>query len=108
MSDAHGSHGSSSFSDSALRAVSIIGLVAILVLGAWGVIQLVVGLPDFFASFGSHSTTQHQTATTTSEAVVITAPATVTSGEPFPLSWTHTGASTDNFTFSYACADGLS
>ena len=34
-----------SWVDLALRALALIGLVAILVLGAWGIIQLAFGLP---------------------------------------------------------------
>ena len=94
------------FRDSALRAVAIIGLIAILVLGAWGIIQIVVGLPDFFSGFGNSSTPRAQTS---AEHVTVSAPTLVTSGQPFTLSWAHTNASGNySFTFSYACADGLS
>jgi hypothetical protein len=92
------------FRDSALRAVAIIGLIAILVLGAWGIIQLVVGLPDFFSSFGSPSSI----GTTTAEQMNATAPSIATAGQPFTLSWSHQGgAGNYGYAISYACADGL-
>ena len=95
------------FRDSALRAVAIIGLIAILVLGAWGIIQLVVGLPDFFTRFGGGSATS--TTESAGEHLTVTAPSIVTSGQPFPLSFAHTGAAGNySFAFSYSCADGLS
>ena len=92
------------FKDSLLRAIAIIGLIAVLVLGAWGIIQLVVGLPDFFARFGSNSSIS----TTSTEQVVVSAPASLTSDQPFTLSWTHTGGSGNyGYGISYACATGL-
>ncbi len=91
------------FKDSALRAVAIIGLIAILVLGAWGIIQLVVGLPDFFNSFGGGSSSS-----TSQEQVVISQPSAVTSDQPFTLSWAHkNGSGNHGFVISYACAEGL-
>jgi hypothetical protein len=98
------------FRDSLLRAVAIIGLIAILILGAWGIIQLVVGLPDFLGNFGSHSSTTSTTtpSSTQQERVSIGAPASVASGQPFNLSWSHTG-STGNYSYqlSYACQTGV-
>ena len=75
------------FRDSALRAVAIIGLIAILVLGAWGIIQLVVGLPDFFSNFGGSPAMT----TSSAEQIAVNPPALVTSAQPFTLAWVHTG-----------------
>ncbi len=95
-----------SFKDSALRAVAIIGLIAILVLGAWGIIQLVVGLPDFFNNIGQG--TSSKTTTSSSEQVVLSAPSVVTAAQPFTLSWAHKNASGNyGFAISYSCASGL-
>lgn len=92
------------FRDSALRAVAIIGLIAILVLGAWGIIQLVVGLPDFFGNFSAGTPTRK----TATEQLAVVAPQSVTSGQPFPLSWSHTnGSGSYSFSITYACAEGL-
>ena len=91
------------FRDSALRAVAIIGLIAILVLGAWGIIQLVVGLPDFFSNFGGSPS-----ASQSGEQIKVNPPALVTSGQPFTLAWVHTGGSGNySFAISYSCAANL-
>ena len=104
--DSHG-HSSSPVRDALLRAVAIIGLIAILVLGAWGIIQLVVGLPDFFARFSS--STPRTTTTSSAEQIVITAPSIVTSGQPFTLAWQRKGGSgAVSYMFSYSCVEGLS
>ena len=93
------------FRDSALRAVAIIGLIAILVLGAWGIIQLVLGLPDFFNNLGGGTSTNKPAA---AEQVVISAPSIVTAAQPFTLSWAHQNASGNyGFAISYSCASGL-
>lgn len=102
MNDTHG------FRDSLLRAVAVIGLVAILVLGAWGIIQLVIGLPDFISGlgFGSNPSSLF---TNSTEQVAVTAPKNATSDQPLTLSWNHTGGSGNySYAISYACATGLS
>lgn len=91
------------FKDSVLRAIAIIGLIAILVLGAWGIIQLVVGLPEFFNNFSGSSS-----APLAKEQVVISSPGSVTSDQPFTLSWAHKNSTGNHgYTISYACAEGL-
>ncbi|MDQ5955475.1 MAG: hypothetical protein QG621_478 [Patescibacteria group bacterium] len=105
--DTHG-HSASPVRDALLRAISIIGLIAILVLGAWGIIQIVMGLPSFFERFSS-GTTPPPTTTSSSEQIIITAPSIVTSGQPFTLAWQRKGGSgTVSYSFSYACVEGLS
>ncbi len=95
------------FKDSLLRAIAVIGLIAILVLGAWGIIQLVIGLPGFFANFGFNASPS-SFFTSSTEKVAVTAPDSVTSDQPFTLSWIHTnGSGNYGYAISYACATGL-
>ena len=101
------------FRDSVLRAIAVIGLVAILILGAWGIIQIVFGLPDFLSGlggrFGSNPPTQTQTTSgTATEGLSLSAPTIAHTGEPLALSWNHANA-TGNYGYlvSYSCASGL-
>ena len=94
-----------SFRESALRAISIIGLVAILILGAWGIIQLVVGFSDFWSGY---STSTIVTQKDTAEHLTITTPVSLTSDQPFTLSWAHpNSAGKYAYTISYACSGDL-
>lgn len=43
----------SSMKDLFLRAIAVLGLIAVLLLGAWGIIQIAVNLPAFFGGVGS-------------------------------------------------------
>lgn len=60
-----------SFRENVVRAVAVVGLVAVLVLGAWGIIQLAFVIPNFFNNLASQTpapvatTTPTQTTTTT-------------------------------------------
>lgn len=88
--------------DSLLRGVAVIGLIAVLVLGAWGIVQLVVNFPNFF-------THESDATETVVEKLTVSMPSPVTSGTLFPLSWSHTGKSGNYaYSISYSCADGLS
>jgi hypothetical protein len=40
------------YTDTALRAVAVLGLIAVLLLGAWGIIQIAFNLPSFMSSVG--------------------------------------------------------
>jgi len=90
-----------------LRLVAIVGLIAVLILGAWGIILLAFNLVGLFngtpVNFGSMWGNAK-------EEVVITLPSTVASGKSFSASWKHTNAPEGDYSFavSYACEDGLS
>jgi hypothetical protein len=85
------------FRENFLRVIAVIGLIAILLLGAWGIIQLAFYLPTFFSNFGQAK-----------EALTVTAPAQSVSDKAFPLSWKHAGKSGEySYSVSYACAPGL-
>lgn len=88
----------STFRENALRVVAVLGLIAILLLGAWGIIQLAFRLPGFLQNFGKAK-----------ESVVLTLPAQTTSDKATTLSWKHTGYSGEYaYAVSYTCAEGLS
>ena len=73
------------------------GLIAILLLGAWGIIQLAFYLPTFFGSIGQ-----------TKETLTASAPAQSVSDKAFPLSWKHAGKDGEySYAVSYACSPGL-
>jgi hypothetical protein len=104
--------------DWALRVIALIGLVAILVLGAWGIIQLAFGLPDVLGGISSSvsslfekspATTSTQSAVqTAAESINVTAPSLANSGQAFTLSWTHTGGTGQYaYQISYSCQSGL-
>jgi hypothetical protein len=85
------------FRENFLRVIAVIGLIAILLLGAWGIIQLAFYLPTFFSNFGQAR-----------EALTVTAPSQSVSDKAFPLSWKHAGKSGEySYSVSYACAPGL-
>jgi hypothetical protein len=95
---------SATFRDRALRAIAILGLIVILLLGAWGIIQIAFTLYGFLGHTGSSA----GTATNKQELVTVTAPLTVTSGSPFNLSFSHTnGSGNYAYQISFSCAQGL-
>ena len=98
--------GKTTFKDRALRAIAILGLIAILLLGAWGIIQIAFTLYGFLGA--STPTPVVQTAPKP-EAMVVTAPGVINSGVPFTLSFSHQNA-TGNYSYqiSYSCAANLS
>ena len=93
------------FRDNAMRVVAIIGLIAILLLGAWGIIQLAFYIPTLFS--GSSSRTPSSVVPT--ESISVSANSPVTSGDTLTVSWRGVGASSARgYTVSYSCVDGLS
>ena len=97
-----------------LRAIAVVGLVAVLLIGAWGIIQIAFYIPTFFnsstvdqANLGTIIPGSNQA--TGPESVLLTAPNIITSAQPFLLSWSHQNAS-GNYAYqlSYSCAAGVS
>ena len=74
------------FREHAIRIAAIVGLVAVLLLGAWGIIQLAFVIPNFFSNLGSGRSAAPET-------LSASVPLSVTSGQSFPLSWTHRNSS---------------
>lgn len=89
------------FKENALRIIAVIGLIAILLLGAWGIIQLAFIIPGFFSGNSSG-------VSNTQETLSLSVPQTVTSGDNLTISWSHKGGSGEYaYSISYACQDGL-
>ncbi|HEY4502190.1 MAG TPA: CARDB domain-containing protein [Candidatus Paceibacterota bacterium] len=85
------------FRENMLRVIAVLGLIAILLLGAWGIIQLAFYLPTFFSNWGSAK-----------ETLSVSVPAQTTSDKAAALSWKHTGKSGEySYSASYTCAPGL-
>lgn len=97
-----------------LRTIAVLGLIAILLLGAWGIIQLAFALPNVFGNIGNSFTSlfTHNTApASTKEDVAVSVPATTPNGQPVTVSWVHANADKSgqySYALSYACESGLS
>ncbi len=93
------------FKENALRIVAVIGLIAVLLLGAWGIIQLAFFIPTFLSDLANGRVTPKAA----QESIAITVPSTVTSAQAFPVTWTHKdGKDKYSYSLSYSCAEGLS
>jgi hypothetical protein len=96
------------FKENTLRVVALIGLLAVLLLGAWGIIQLAFFISSLFSNAGGAASTSlqqpvHQT-------ITVSVPASATPGTPATVSWNLSGGTGNNvaFALSYSCASGLS
>lgn len=98
----------SGFMDMFIRAISVLGLIAVLLLGAWGIIRLAVNLPSIASSIGSSISSLFKGKTPT-ETLTVTLPTSATSGQTIEATWKHTktGSEQYSYTLSYACQDGL-
>jgi hypothetical protein len=96
-----------SFRDQVLRVVAVVGLIAVLLLGAWGIIQIAFNLPSFFGNitnFGGIFTREPA-----KETLTVSVPTAVLSERAFPLTWKHSGKSGEySYSISYACVEGVS
>ena len=97
-----------------LRAIAVLGLIAILLLGAWGIIQLAFAIPGVFSNLGSGVSslfTSSSAPASTKETVTVTMPASVGNGGTLDVSWMHANADSSgqySYAISYACQSGLS
>ena len=94
--------------ENALRVVALIGLLAVLLLGAWGIIQLAFFISSLFSNAGGAASTSlqqpaHQT-------ITVSVPASATPGTPATVSWNLSGGTGNNvaFALSYSCVSSLS
>ena len=79
------------------RALAIAGIVILALIVLWGLIHLLTLSGGWFSGlFGG-----------TKNAITVSAPAQVTSGTPFTLSWKHTTKERGSYAFLYQCKDGL-
>ncbi len=96
------------FKDNVLRLVAVIGLLAVLLLGAWGIIQIAFVLPSFFNNMGGAISGLFRHAPA-AEQLTISIPAGVVAGQPFVLNWSHTNKQGEHsYAVSYSCESGLS
>ena len=106
-----------SFKDLVLRAVAVVGLVAVLLVGAWGIIQIAFYIPTLFGQSDTTTSTDSAVSTSTAavqtptatEALSLVTPTMIASGQPFLFSWNHqneTGAYA--YQISYWCGSGVS
>jgi len=68
------------FRENVLRVVAVIGLIAVLLLGAWGIIQLAFFIPTFLSNIGGSLTAKTETikvAATTIQTQVVQTPAVI-------------------------------
>ena len=95
-----------------LRAVGVLGLIALLVLGAWGIIQLAFGLPGFMGNLFEKAATNTPVAAVDdkSQKMSVKTPSSVESSAPFTVAWTHEyiKGPTYSYTLSYSCMNGVS
>ena len=94
-----------SYTDLFLRTIAVIGLVAVLILGAWGIIQLAIAIPGLFSSNGSST----GTTTVQKNSLSVTSPSSIFSGQTAQVSWALKNPATAqySYTISYACQNGL-
>jgi hypothetical protein len=94
------------FKDSVLRAVAILGLIAILLLGAWGIIQLAFFISDLVSNAGGQASSSQQTSG--HEFITASIPAEATTGQSVTITWNHTGSSGNySYQLSYSCVAGM-
>jgi hypothetical protein len=80
------------------HALAIAGIVILAIIVLWGLIHLVTLSGGWFSGlFGGGN----------KNAITLSAPAQVTSGTPFTLSWKHATKERGSYAFIYQCKDGL-
>jgi hypothetical protein len=90
-----------------LRAFAVLGLIAVLLLGAWGIIQLAVAIPTIFSNIGSGASGLFSGIK--KETLSVSAIAALTSGQTLQISWEHKNKEGEySYAISYACKTGLS
>lgn len=93
-----------------IRVAGSIGLIAIVLLGLWGIYQIALYIPGVVGNVSDKaSTVFSSTSSSAKETLVLTAPASVQSETPLLVSWKHTGESgAYSYLVSYSCAPGVS
>ena len=97
------------FRDSIVRAVALIGLLLVLLLGAWGIILLAFNLPTIAGNIGNSivSLFDYSPSGVTDDSLQVSAPESVQSGSALSLSWNIDNANDYSYVVSYACKNGL-
>lgn len=97
------------FKDRALQAAAVVGLIAILLIGAWGIIQLAFVLWGFLGNVSTDRDTNSPVATQQTEQISVSVPtASIASGSPFTVTFARTGGEGNvAYELSYSCVDGV-
>lgn len=92
-----------------IKALAIVGLVALLIFGLWGLIRVVSLIPGIGSTLAAVGTSL-SSIFVPAERLEITLPsANVKSGEPLAITWNHVGKrGTGSYTLSYECRGGFS
>ncbi|HVV15304.1 MAG TPA: hypothetical protein VHD55_02830 [Candidatus Paceibacterota bacterium] len=108
-------HEKKTFRDTFLRVVALLGVILVLLLGAWGIILLAFNLSSIVGGVGSSLTslmtgTAHDTNDNGTEEMTLTVPSSaVASGQSFSVSWNHSNKDGEySYALSFSCASGLS
>lgn len=95
MSDTHPKGGSTMM---VANILAIVGSIILIVIIMWGLIHLLSISGGFFSSlFGGKGDTS----------IAVTAPASVTSGQPARISWKHSSDDAGSYALIYPCSEGL-
>lgn len=98
-----------SFREKFLRVAATLGLVAVIVIGAWGIIQIAFNLSGVLGGIGSWAQSIFSRTPVAKESIVLSLPNLTTSGEPLAVSWTHANQGDGAFAYTivYSCTTGL-
>ncbi len=89
------------------KTLAVIGLLAVLAFGAWGLMRVAEFAPIAFDRILTAAVTL-SSVFTPADRVDLSAPSSVLSGEPFELSWKRRNDNPGVYTISYACRDNIS
>lgn len=105
VSDKPRHKGKNTFKDQLSRAVAVLGLIAVLLLGAWGIIQIAFNIPGVLSQVTTLFAGKPKP-----ETIALSLPSTTTTGLAFAATWTHANKGAGNYMYSlsYSCVDGLS
>lgn len=93
----------------ALKALSVVAFVIVLIFGVWGLIQVARLVPNVFSSLQSAAVSLSSIFVPAERLEVSLSSSNVTVGEPFDFSWKHENKRTDGiYRVSFSCRDGVS
>lgn len=93
----------------ALKALAVIGFVAILIFGVWGLIQVGRMFPSVMSALSSAAVSLSSIFVPAERLEIALPSGNVVSGEPFTIEWSHEGKRKDGtYSLSFDCRDGLS
>jgi len=92
------------------KALAALGFVAVLIFGAWGIIQVARLIPTLGSSGSSNTSSASRPSIFSKKEnlSIVLDSANVKSGTPFTLSWKHENKKNDGaYTVTFSCRDGL-